>query len=268
MVIFSSCAEIEFWRFPRFEARLNSRKLNSSRLARIAKYFPDTAWETEGERGSNRPGGGRCALPSRLGGLWQDRSRFSAHTPAKRRLDDKARRGGAALVFTICLGPMKPVHISSRYSVRAAIAASLCHGDAALQHTALQLGMGPRSLQRHLAGMGTSYSDMVAEVRLDTACYLLLESNERISTIALRLGYAGTSSFSRVFMRLTRMQPVTYRRQRAVQGNDKSGPGKEPRAGKRKPSRLARNGKTSCLPGGSNVAPPRRGKKRRSNGTD
>ena len=82
--------------------------------------------------------------------------------------------------------------------------------------------MSPRSLQRHLAGMGTSYSDMVAEVRLDTACHLLLESNERISEIALRLGYAGASSFSRVFMRWTKMQPVIYRRQRAVQGNDKS----------------------------------------------
>lgn len=60
--------------------------------------------------------------------------------------------------------------------------------------------------------MGTSYSEMVAEVRLDTACYLLLESNERISDIALRLGYAGPSSFSRTFMRLMKIQPVVYRR--------------------------------------------------------
>lgn len=157
---------------------------------------------------------------------------------------------------------MKPVHIPSRYSVRAAIAASLFHGDAALQHTALQLGMSPRSLQRHLAGMGTSYSDMVAEVRLDTACHLLLESNERISEIALRLGYAGTSSFSRVFMRLTKIQPVTYRRQRAVQRNDKSRFGTEPHVGNRhKPPRLARNGKTSSLPSGSSVATPRKGKR-------
>jgi AraC-like DNA-binding protein len=164
---------------------------------------------------------------------------------------------------------MKPVHIPSRYSVRAAIAASLYHGDAALQRTALQLGMSPRSLQRHLAGMGTSYSDMVAEVRLDTACHLLLESDERISEIALRLGYAGTSSFSRVFMRLTKIQPVLYRRQRAVQGNDKSRLGKGPHAGNQQnPSRLARNGKTSSLQSGSSVAPPRQGKRQRFNGTD
>ena len=149
------------------------------------------------------------------------------------------------------------------------IAASLCHGDAALQHTALKLGVSPRSLQRHLAGMGTSYSDMVTEVRLDTACHLLLESDERISEIALRLGYAGTSSFSRVFMRLTKMKPVIYRRQRTVQRNDKSRLGKEPHAGNHQnPSRLARNGKTSSLPSESNVVPARQRKKQRSNGTD
>ena len=180
-------------------------------------------------------GGGRVGPPGasvpfgvKVGGLWQDRSRFSTHAPARRRPDTRRHGTWSSLhVF----GPMKPIQIPCRYSVRAAIAASLCHGDAALQRTALQLGMSPRSLQRHLAGMGTSYSDMVAEVRLDTACYLLLESNERISEIALRLGYAGTSSFSRVFMRLTKMQPVIYRRQRAVQGNDKSRPGKDAACG-------------------------------------
>lgn len=61
--------------------------------------------------------------------------------------------------------------------------------------------------------MGTSYSEMVAEVRLDAACHLLAESNTRISDIALRLGYAGPSSFSRTFMRLMKIQPVTYRQQ-------------------------------------------------------
>ena len=73
--------------------------------------------------------------------------------------------------------------------------------------------MSARSLQRHLGEMGTSYSALVAEVRLDAACHLLVESNERIADIALRLGYAGPSSFSRTFMRLMKIQPVIYRRQ-------------------------------------------------------
>ena len=122
---------------------------------------------------------------------------------------------------------MKPVRLPSQRSVRAAIAASLQHDGASLQRTASQLGVSVRSLQRHLSEMGTSYSEMVAEVRLDAACHLLMESNARISDIALLLGYAGPSSFSRTFMRLMKIQPVIYRRQQRNRKalHDKSSPG-------------------------------------------
>lgn len=154
----------------------------------------------------------------------------------KRGLDEASWRRLSPHVF----GPMKPVQTPSRYSVRAAIAASMCDGGAALERTAIQLGMSPRSLQRHLAAMGTSYRDMVAEVRLNAACRLLVESNESISEIALRLGYAGTSSFSRVFMRWTKIQPVNYRRQRAGQANDESRIGTEPHVSVSPPSQQQR----------------------------
>lgn len=109
---------------------------------------------------------------------------------------------------------MKSVKMPSREAVQTVIAASLQHNGASLQETARQLRVSARSLQRHLAEMGTSYSELVAQVRLDTACRLLTESSERMSQIALRLGYAGPSSFSRSFMRLMKIQPATYRRQR------------------------------------------------------
>jgi AraC-like DNA-binding protein len=108
---------------------------------------------------------------------------------------------------------MKPVPVPSQYSVRATIAALLRHGDASLLRTAQRLGISSRSLQRHLTRMGTSYSEMIAEVRLDTACHLLTESDQSISSIADSLGYSGVSSFSRTFMRLMRVQPGVYRRQ-------------------------------------------------------
>jgi AraC-like DNA-binding protein len=76
------------------------------------------------------------------------------------------------------------------------------------------LDISPRSLQRHLTEMGTSYSVLLAEVRLDTACRLLTESELSIAEIAYRLGYSGPSSFSRIFMRLMKIQPAVYRRQR------------------------------------------------------
>lgn len=122
---------------------------------------------------------------------------------------------------------MKPVPVPSQYSVRATIAALLRHGDASLEHAARRLGISPRSLQRHLTGMGTSYSEMVAEVRLDTACHLLIESNQSIASIAFRLGYSGCSSFSRTFRRLMKVQPIVYRRQHKTQGNGKRGDGRK-----------------------------------------
>ncbi|MCR4524684.1 helix-turn-helix transcriptional regulator [Bosea sp. 47.2.35] len=109
---------------------------------------------------------------------------------------------------------MKLIDMPSREAVQTVIAASLQHDGASLQETARQLRVSARSLQRHLAEMGTSYSELVAQVRLDTACRLLTQSSERISQIAMRLGYAGPSSFSRTFMRLMKIQPATYRRQR------------------------------------------------------
>jgi AraC-like DNA-binding protein len=97
--------------------------------------------------------------------------------------------------------------------VRAAAAASLQHDGASLQCTASRLGVSARSLQRHLATMGTSYSEIRAGVRLDTACRLLAETNECISRIAIRLDYSGASSFSPTFMRLMKVQPRAYRKQ-------------------------------------------------------
>lgn len=133
------------------------------------------------------------------------------------------------------IAPMKPVPVPSQYSIRATISSLLRHGDASLQHTAQRLGISPRSLQRHLTGLGTSYSEIVAEVRLDTACHLLAESDQRISNIAQSLGYSGASSFSRIFMRLMKVQPITYRRQQIAQrkerccgGNEQSAPSPKP----------------------------------------
>ncbi|WGD56714.1 AraC family transcriptional regulator [Bradyrhizobium sp. CB1650] len=61
--------------------------------------------------------------------------------------------------------------------------------------------------------MGTSHSEMLAEVRLEMACRLLAESSKRLSDIARFLGYSNPSSFSRTFVRLMRVRPVAYRRQ-------------------------------------------------------
>ncbi|WFU20660.1 AraC family transcriptional regulator [Bradyrhizobium sp. CB3481] len=61
--------------------------------------------------------------------------------------------------------------------------------------------------------MGTSHSEMLAELRLNIACRLLAESDKRLSDIAKSLAYTNASSFSRTFARLMKVQPVIYRQQ-------------------------------------------------------
>ena len=109
--------------------------------------------------------------------------------------------------------PMRAVRLPSPHAVRAAIVASLRHGDATLDSTARALKISTRTLQRHLGHMGTSHSEMLAEIRLDMACRLLVNSSQRLSDIAKVLGYTNASSFSRTFVRLMKIQPVVYRRQ-------------------------------------------------------
>jgi len=111
---------------------------------------------------------------------------------------------------------MKTVLVPSRSTIRATIAKLMHQGDASLPQAAKQLGISTRTLQRRLATAGTSFSELVAEVRLDTACHLLTQSDLSLATIARRLGYRGPSSFSRSFMRLMKIQPAAYRRQQVV----------------------------------------------------
>ncbi len=97
--------------------------------------------------------------------------------------------------------------------IRAVMVASLRRGGATLDDTARAHRISARTLQRHLGRMGTSHSELLAEVRLTIACRLLADSGKRLSDIAKILGYANASSFSRSFVRLMRVQPVVYRRQ-------------------------------------------------------
>ncbi|WP_440639960.1 helix-turn-helix domain-containing protein [Bradyrhizobium sp. PUT101] len=97
---------------------------------------------------------------------------------------------------------MRAVRLPSSRAVRAAIVASLRHGDASLDSTAHALKISGRTLQRHLERIGTSHSKMLAEVRLKIACRLLADSSKSLSDIAKFLGCTNASSFSRSFSRL------------------------------------------------------------------
>lgn len=124
--------------------------------------------------------------------------------------------------------PMRAVRLPSSRTVRAVMVASLRHGDATLDSTARALEISSRTLQRHLGRMGTSHSEMLAEVRLSIACRLLADSSKRLSDIAKFLGYTNASSFSRAFVRLTKIQPVIYRRQQLARKHQPARPRSRP----------------------------------------
>ncbi len=117
---------------------------------------------------------------------------------------------------------MRAVRLPSSEAVRAVIVASLRHGDSTLDNTARALQVSSRTLQRHLGRMGTSHSEMLAEVRMSIACRLLAHSSSQLSEIAKFLGYTNASSFSRTFVRLMKIQPVVYRQQQLAHKRDRA----------------------------------------------
>ena len=85
-------------------------------------------------------------------------------------------------------------------------------GVADLTLAARRLGTSPRSLQRALNGLGTSFRTELAAVRIERARERLIHGNAALTVIALELGYASLQSFDRQFRRLMGETPGGFRR--------------------------------------------------------
>lgn len=77
---------------------------------------------------------------------------------------------------------------------------------------AARMNVSERTLHRHLARRGTSFGDILNNVRLRRARELLEDPTLTVEAIGERLGYAETASFSRFFRRMTGVSPSTYRK--------------------------------------------------------
>ena len=96
------------------------------------------------------------------------------------------------------------------------IASSLSSGGASLEMVAQSMGMGPRTLQRRLAEYQVEFRLLVEEVRRSLAEAYVAQDEYSLTDIALLLGYAECSSFSRAFRRWTHVSPQQYRLQAKV----------------------------------------------------
>ncbi|WP_299351950.1 AraC family transcriptional regulator [uncultured Shimia sp.] len=70
----------------------------------------------------------------------------------------------------------------------------------------------PRSFQRWLLSKGTSYRELVNEVRIEMAAELLANEDLNLIQVAMHLGYENQSNFGRSFKKMTGISPAMYRR--------------------------------------------------------
>jgi AraC-like DNA-binding protein len=97
--------------------------------------------------------------------------------------------------------------------VRRAIERGMAHGDIGPEAIARQLAMGSRTLQRRLAGAGTSFQTLADAVRREAALRLLASEATPIQEVAFVLGYQDVPSFYRAFKRWTGKTPAEQRRE-------------------------------------------------------
>ena len=95
--------------------------------------------------------------------------------------------------------------------VELAIQASFPEVVPTTDSVAKHLGMSRRSLSRHLREAGTSFQDILNQVRLRLAVRFLRDSNLQIGEIGYRLGYSSRSAFTTAFRRETGFRPREFR---------------------------------------------------------
>lgn len=91
--------------------------------------------------------------------------------------------------------------------------AYLDEGTTALADVAEIAGISIRTLQRRLAHLGLSYSDLLDTVRYENASKLLRDTDCRIIDVAFSSGYTDPAHFSRAFRRMTGVTPRQFREQ-------------------------------------------------------
>lgn len=72
-------------------------------------------------------------------------------------------------------------------------------------------GTSARTFQRQLEEDGTSFSELLADVRQSETLKRLKERNVTIAAIATDLGYSDQASFTRAFRRWTGTPPGQFR---------------------------------------------------------
>jgi AraC-like DNA-binding protein len=95
--------------------------------------------------------------------------------------------------------------------VRGAIAPRSGDGFRSLDEVARKLHVSTRTLKRRLAEQGSSFSEVLDEVRRQRALLLLEDRRIALEEVAARLGYSDAANFTRAFRRWTGQTPAAFR---------------------------------------------------------
>jgi AraC-like DNA-binding protein len=105
--------------------------------------------------------------------------------------------------------------VSMTLRVRQLVVVQLGTGSCTIEQAAQHLGIDRRTLHRHLAREGGTFSDIVDAVRRDLATRYLAERSRSLAEIASLLGFAAPSGFSRWYRRNFATTPSARRTQPA-----------------------------------------------------
>jgi AraC-like DNA-binding protein len=86
-------------------------------------------------------------------------------------------------------------------------------GECSIEAVSNSLGLQPRVLQKRLQAEASTFSQLLQETRLEIAKQNLLRDKTSITDLALNLGYADVSVFSRHFKQWTGFSPRNWRAQ-------------------------------------------------------
>ncbi len=101
---------------------------------------------------------------------------------------------------------------SIRASVETEVQRLLPHGRANVETVAKGLALSVRTLSRKLSGEGTTFAEVVDELRRSLALEYLREPSFTLSQIAWLLGYESPTSFTHAFKRWTGRSPSAARK--------------------------------------------------------
>ncbi|MTE15346.1 AraC family transcriptional regulator [Nocardia aurantiaca] len=96
--------------------------------------------------------------------------------------------------------------------IRAALREAMGRGALDLDSVAATLALSPRTLQRRLGDLGTTWRAEVEAVRYEHAMDLLRDTDLPMDAIAARLGYADPRTLRRAFRRRAGQSPSEFRR--------------------------------------------------------